>query len=286
LYLLLAPFFLILAGCTRPPDVVSLHASVVTAMQDGELEQARKLLDKAYGKGVFLAHPANPDTLIRSGISQADADRLRLLQSEILLEQGKAPAALDLLTYLQDPHDPESHLRWMVNRAVALNRMDEQVQSWDLLKTVELDSGNPAFSELSLKANLLRGSLLARFNKFDEAEAKYRETASIAQRDGRPFYRTAALVNLSELNLRRQRYDACVEHALQALESGDGRLAARIHNNLGIAYFRLGDLDRAEKHEAEAVTISRKSGDTHTLADALGNLANVDIEQRKFVDAV
>jgi len=283
---LLTPFLFFLAGCTKPPEVASVHASVVSALQDGELEHAQSLLDKAFGKGVLLAPPANPDTLIRSGISQPDADRLRLLQCEILLEQGKNPVALELLEHLQDPRDPELHLRWLVNRAVALNRMDKLDQTRELLEKIDRDSGNLASSESVLKANLLRGNLLIQTNQFEKANSLFRKTAAIAQREGLPFYQGAALMNLSRSSLRQRRYDESLDYSSQVLEMGNRRLAAGVHNNLGIAYYRLGNLEEAEQHESQAIDLSKKSGDTRTLADALGGLANVDIELRKFDAAV
>jgi CHAT domain-containing protein/Tfp pilus assembly protein PilF len=267
-----------MASCTKPPEVAFVHASVVSALQDGELEQAQQVLDKAFGKGVLLVPPPNPDTLIRSGISQSDADRLRLLQSEVLLEQGNAPAALELLSHLRDPTDPESHLRWLVNRAVALSKTDKVDQAIAMLEQVDRESGNLTSSEPVLRARLLRGNILSGSNQFEKADALFRETASIAQRDGRPFYRGAALMNLSASSRRRRRYDESVDYALQALESGNRRLAAGIHDNLGIAYYRLGNLKEAEQHETQAIELSRKSGDTRTLANALGGLANVKIE--------
>jgi CHAT domain-containing protein len=282
---LLAPFLIILAGCTKPPDVVSLHASVIAAMQNGELEQAQILLDKAFGKGVFLSSPANPDTLIRPGLSQTDVDRLRLLQSEILLEQGNNPDALKLLDHIQDPHDPESHLRWLVNRAVVLNRIGKTDQARALLQMFDTDSGTLASTELVLKANLLRGNLISQSDekdKYEKVSALFRETASIAQREALPFYEGAALMNLSRLSLQRRRYDESVDYSLQVLETGNRRLAAGAHNNLDVAYYFLGNLEKAEQHGAQAIDLSQKSGDTRTLSDALGNLANVNIEQRKF----
>src|SRR5688572_28668057 len=123
----------VLVSCSSPPAVDSVDSSVTAALQSGELEHAQKLLDDAVGKGVLQGAPANPDPLLASGVSQADADRFRLLQSEVLLEQGKAPAALELLAHLKDPEDPHSHLRWIVNRAVASSRVDKVDEAKALL---------------------------------------------------------------------------------------------------------------------------------------------------------
>jgi CHAT domain-containing protein len=285
----LAPFLIILAGCAKPQDVVSLHESVVAAMQNGELERAQFILDKAYGKGVLLTPPANPDTLIRPSLSQADVDRLRLLQSEILLEQGNNPDALKLLDHIQDPHEPESHLRWLVDRAVVLNRIGKTDEARAQLQIFDKDSGTLASTGLVLKANLVRGNLISQSDakdKYEKVSALLRETASVAKRENLPFYESAALMNLSRLSLQRRRYDESVDYSLQVLDTGKRRLAAGAHNNLDVAYYFLGNLEKAEQHGSQAIELSQNSGDTRTLADALGNLANVDIEQRKFDAAV
>ena len=265
---------------------MSLDASVVNALYDGEFEKAQGLLDKAIGKGVLLAPPGNPDALVRSGISQTDADRLRLLQSEVLSEQGKYREALAVLDHLPDPHDPELHRRWLIDQAVVLNRSGKSNQAQALLQKFDADSGDLASTELKLKANLLRGSFLIKPGQYENANALFRETALAAQRDGLPFYRAAALINLSFNSLRQRRYDESVDYSLQVLETGNRRLAAGARNNLGVAYYGLGNLDEAEKYGSQAIDLSKKSGDARTLADALGNLANVNLEQRKFDAAV
>jgi CHAT domain-containing protein len=286
----LAPLLLLLANCSRPPDVQSLQSSVTAALQGGELEQAQTLLDAVFGKGALQSSPASPDTLLAAGVSQPDADRLRLLQSEILLEQGKAPDAMKLLGQIREPGDPASRLRWMVNRAVALARIDKVDQATALLDQFDRESGKSASSETVLKANLLRGSLLLRSRQFGPADALFREAAATAQETGLPFYRAAALLNLSVSSLRRLRYDESVEYSLQALESGTRaghrQLVAAMHNNLGIAYYRLGNLEQAEQHATQSIEQSRKAGDTRTLANALGGLANVYMELGKAASAV
>jgi CHAT domain-containing protein len=272
---LLLPVLCLLASCSKPPDAAAVHASAVRAIQDGELKQAQELLDKAFGSGKLLKPSSNPDPLIVAGISQSDADRLRLLQSEILLEQGKAPAALELLDQLPDPQEPESHLRWLVNRAVALSKTDKLERATAALDQLDRESGALGSSEPVLKAQLLRGNLLVRARMFDQADALFQKTASIAEHSDLPFYRSAALLNLSLSSLRRRRFDESVEYSRKALESGNRRLEASINNNLGIAYYRLGDLEKAEHHEVQAIDQASKAGDARTQADALGGLANV-----------
>jgi CHAT domain-containing protein len=283
---LLAPVLFILASCSKPPDVVSLHASVVAAMQGDELEKAQGLLDSALGKGVLLLPPANPDTLIRPGISQSDADRLRLLQSEILFEQGNSPEAQKLLDHIPDPHDPELHLRWLIDQAFVLYRTGKSNPAQELLKKFDADSEGKASTELLLKADLLRAILLGKSGKLKSANSLLRETAAAAQRNGLPFYQGAALINLSNNSVQMRRYDESVDYSSQALATGNRRLAAGAQNNLDLAYYSLGNLEKAELHGRQAIDLSRKSGDALTLATSLGTLANVEIEQRKFDEAV
>jgi hypothetical protein len=211
---LLLPVFCLIASCSKPPDVAAVHTSVVRAIQDGELKQAQDLIDSAFGKGKLLLPPSDPDPLLVAGISQPDADRLRLLQSEILLEQGKAPAALELLDELHDPQDPELHLRWLVNRAVALSKTDKIEKATAALDQLDRESGTLDSSEPVLKARLLRGSLLIRSRQFDRADTLFQKTASTAKSSGLPFYRSAALLNLSLSSLRRRRFDEWVEYSL------------------------------------------------------------------------
>lgn len=286
----LIPLMIFLVSCSRPPSVDSVDSAVTAALQSGDLEHAQKLLDDAVGKSVLQVAPADPDPLLARGVSQADADRLRLLQSEVLLEQGKAPAALELLALLKDPEEPRSHLRSIVNRAVALARVDKVDEAQALLDQFDKRPDRLASPALVLKAGLLRGALSLRGGQFDQADTVFRVAALSARQADLPFYRAAALLNLSASSLRRRRYDESVEHALQALDSGtragNRQLVAAIHNNLGIAYYRLGDLEKAERYETQSIEQSRKAGDSRTLANALGGLANIYMGLDNFSGAV
>ena len=274
---LLIALLILLASCSGPPSVDAVDSAVTAALQSGDLEHAQKLLDDAVGRGALA-------------VSQADTDRLKLLQSEVLLEQGKAPDALKLLADLKEPQEPSSRLRWIVNRAVACSRTDKVDEAKALLDQFDKSPDGLASTALVLKARLLRGGLLLRTRQFEQADSLFRESAVSAERADLPFYRAAALLNLSASSLRRRRYDETVEHALKALDSGtragNGRLVAALNNNLGIAYYRLGDLERAERHERQSIEQSRKAGDSRTLADALGGLANIYIELGNSAAAV
>jgi CHAT domain-containing protein/tetratricopeptide (TPR) repeat protein len=283
---LLALFVFLLASCSKPPEVKSVEAAVIKALHDSEVVHAQKLLDDTYGKGVLLSPPAVPDPLIQSGLSQSDADRLRLLQSEVLSDQSMHQEALELLDHMQDPHDPELHVRWMVDRAVSLKRTERQDEAKALLEKVNLDSGSPASWEVVLKGNLLRGNILLDSRETLKAATIYLQTASNAERNGVTFYRDAAFMNLSLLRQKQKRYDEAADYSLKVLDTGNRRLAPGVHDNLGMMYYRLGDLEKAELHGKLAIDLSKNSGDTRTLADSLGNLANVQIEQRNFDEAV
>jgi tetratricopeptide (TPR) repeat protein len=187
---------------------------------------------------------------------------------------------------MQDPQDPELHARWVVDRAVAFYRTERRDEATALLEKVNLDYGSPASSETVLKANLLRGNLLTQSREPGKAANIYLQTASVAQRDGMTFYRDAAYMNLSLLRLKQRRYDEAADYSLKVLETGNRRLAPGVHNNLGMMYYRLGNLEKAELHGTQAIDLSQKSGDLRTVADAMGNLANVQIEQHKFDAAV
>src|SRR5262245_34382209 len=128
---------LILTGCSRRPSAEDVDSAVTAALQSGDLEHAQKLLQDAVAKGALQ-------------VSRADADRLRLLQSEVLLEQGKAPDAMELLAHLDEPEEPQSQLRWLVNRAVASSRVDKVDEAKALLDQFDKRSEGLASTALVL----------------------------------------------------------------------------------------------------------------------------------------
>lgn len=84
----------------------------------------------------------------------------------------------------------------------------------------------------------------------------------------------------------RRAIDEYLVHALvvqNKLESPQGR--ADVLNAMGVAYHRLGELDRAAEQYAQAAELRRQVGDRRGYATSLGNQAAIDVVRGRFDEA-
>jgi CHAT domain-containing protein/tetratricopeptide (TPR) repeat protein len=252
-------FLAALAGCSRQQSATEAYSEAWNAFREGKLELAQKLTEAA--------------------LKNQKTDPLSLLQSEILLSRGQAPHARELLDRMSDPPVPLNHLRWLVDRATALSRLGQRDKAIELLDEVDRTSGDNSNSDPVLTGRLLRGAMLARSGRFEQADQVLEKTAALAANAGDSFNQAAALLNLSYSKFKSGHYDESLNYSRPALEAGRKAHARRIealaNNNLGMAYTVLRDLTRAEQYQNQAVTQLREIGDLRNLQIALGELGNV-----------
>jgi CHAT domain-containing protein/Flp pilus assembly protein TadD len=253
------------AACSRRP-ASEVYSEAWETFHRGNLAKAKKLVDA----GVQSHLSDEPGSLVP----------LRLLQIEILLGRGEAGAGQRLLDELPDPRDPLLHLRWLVDRADALTKLDQLSKAAALLDEVDQAAGDYATTEPVLRGQLLRGgAILGRTGHAPEGEELLKKTAALAVEVGDPYIQASALSNLAFIKFQQERYDESLDYGRPALELAEkfhfGRVAGSANNNLGMAYTILRDLDRAEEGLNKAITQLRNIGDRRNLENALGNLGNV-----------
>ncbi len=254
---------LVLAGCARQPSTEEVYAQAWKAFRQGRLDQALKAVDPAL-KSYRLDD--STDTVVR----------LRLLKAESLLAKTQPRDAQSLLDQVKDPQETALHLRWLADQAEASAKTGHTDKAIVLLDRLDREASPDSHDDSVLKGRLLRGSILARTGHLGPAEDVLRKTADQAAEAGDAFNQAAALGNLSSCKIREDRFDESLEYSSQALglagKAQAGRLVAMANDNLGIAYGALGDLDRAEQHQNQAVQGLREIGDLRNLADSLGAL--------------
>ncbi len=262
------------AACSRAPSPETAYAEAWDAFRQGKLERAQTIADSA----------------LKSRPASSLLEPLRLLQIEILLARGRARSAETLLNSLSDPPDALLHLRWLVDRADAASKLDRSADAFGLLDEVDRTAGTYASSDPVLKGRLLRGAMLARQHRFEQADEVLQEASMRAAGAGDAFNQGGALLNLSFSTYSQGRYDESVNYGLSALAAAEkvqaGRLAGLANNNLGMAYTVLHDLDRAEARLNTAMSQLREAGDQRNLENALGNRGNVRLQTRNPKSAV
>ena len=258
-------------ACSRPPSPSAAYSDAWNALRQGKLEPAQKLVDSA-----LKNHKNERDEAIQP---------LRLLQTEILLARGQAQQAQDLLNALPDPQAPLLHLRWLVDRADAASKLEQGDQAIVLLDEVDRTAGGNANTDPVSRGRVLRGAILARAGRFDDAEQVLEQAAIRAGDAGDTYNQAGALINISFSKYNRRRYDESLNYSRPALEAAEkahfSRVAGIANNNLGMAYSVLRDSDRAEEYLNKAIAELREIGDLRNLANALGNLGNVHLQTHK-----
>jgi CHAT domain-containing protein len=263
--------FLAAVACSRPPSPQAAYSEAWNAFHQGKLEPAQKLVDAA-----LKNHQAGQEEVL---------EPLRLLQTEILLARGQARHAQDLLSALPDPRVPLLHLRWLVDRADAASKLEQAGQAVALLDEVDRTAGSNVDTDPVLRGRILRGGILARAGRFDDAEPVLKQAAARAGDAGDTYNQVGALVNISFSKYTQRLYDESLNYSRPALEAAEKahfyRVAGVANNNLGMAYTVLRDLDRAEEHLNKAIAELRETGDLRNLEKALGNLGNVHLQAHK-----
>lgn len=252
----------LLAACSPAPEAAT-YDTAWTAFRQGRLVDAQAQVEQA-----LAAQPRDLE--------------LQLLHAEILLSRGQVRQGLDLIDSIPEPADRSLKLRWMADRAEALDKTGRAPEVMPLLDEIDRLAGQEP-SDAAFKARQMRAVLLVGASRNAEAEEVLRDVAARAAKANDSFNQAAALLNFSFSKVRAERYDDSLAYSISAVRAAELaaslRLAAVANNNLGIAYTVLGDLQRAEQHIEMSVRDLRETGDARNLIDALGELGNVHLRK-------
>jgi CHAT domain-containing protein len=192
------------------------------------------------------------------------AARFHLLEAEVLLRRGMSDDALRLLhTYHFPPDNPEDAIRKLVIESVALARQHQSSladQRLTLAESLCKNTSNLACGE----AMQARGVMAASEDRIPDARRAFLGTLVIARSLHDQYLESTASLNLGWLALQVEHFDESVDWSTHAyrisleLEAED--LAENISGNLGWAYFKLGDAERALELFVEAEHRAAKLG--------------------------
>ncbi len=129
-----------------------------------------------------------------------------------------------------------------------------------------LGSEHPSIGELFLYV----GNLLREVGDLDAAQLKFEQSLAIFEQADPDSIETAGvLFSLGVLSTEQKQYSAAITAYLGSLQIHKARgstnsVKAEILNNIGIAYFEMRELDKAQVYHAEAlVSLRQELGDDH-----------------------
>ncbi len=212
--------------------------------------------------------------------------KFKLLEAESLLWRGQYSEVLTLLDSENLSTAPtETVISIQTLRGIAHARQldlatakDEFDQAERLCNPPEAASCGEAFQG--------RGIFALGQNQFSEAQRYLELALSFAKARGDHFLETTSLVNLGGVLVQEGHFDEAIDRsnaaylASTALEAGDDALAAQ--ENLGWAYYRLGDSERALHLMLEAEKHAGQLGDVYDQENALTNIGYIYMDARSF----
>jgi CHAT domain-containing protein len=263
------PLALALAGCSRQPapDPDSIFRQATLLRQRGDTQQALTLIER--GAAPFANHPQSEWHW-----------KFRLLKAEVLLTQGKAGDASELLQERPStlPDSPELRARLLLDQGVAefsLSHFPESKRLFD--QSLQLAKDHPLPS-LVAEIQLRRGAALARLGDAAASEADLQDSLRLARQSNDTYLEATVLGNLGFSRMTTARYDEAVswfDQSLLLLDKLQAKVAtARALNNVGYCYNRLGQPEKAIPLFERAARLAADAGDLTDRYLSLGRLGD------------
>jgi tetratricopeptide (TPR) repeat protein len=256
---------LLCVACRRePPRYVAdtSYQRAEASFQHGDLKGALKRVD---------------DALLVAGDRDADTFwHFRLLKSEILIWQGLNRDAIALLKPGDFPEPRSAVLA--ARRSTLLGMAESNLQQLALAdQTFRATEKMNGAESPEVMGDLLQG----------EAKlAAFRRALQIAQEHDQPFLASRALGNLGMLQMQQYHYADAVDlfnSALAAAQKVDAQAAiVKLTVNLGWAYLRMGDFERASELFEELEKRSEELGMITDQTTALMSIAAIRFDQHYF----
>jgi CHAT domain-containing protein/Tfp pilus assembly protein PilF len=220
------------SSCEGSPQVVFDHAN--HAYQHGDLKQSRKEASQAYER----FRVSNPDW----------AWRFRVLEAKAALSTDPPEEVLKLLKSEPVPSQPDLAIPVLTQIGVAniyQRNFSEGRRSLD--EAQNLCDKYPAAS----CGDVLQARALLASQQTDSASAEqlYQRSLLFARSHGDKFLEATSLLNLGDESLAAAHFDEAIDRSLaasQAAKTAGAKVVEQIAlGNIGWAYYRLGDADRA-----------------------------------------
>ena len=252
-----------------------MYDRVRLAFVHGNLEQSQK----EAGEGFEQFRKSSPEW----------AFKFRLLQAESMLWRGLSDEALTVLTDQSvSSHDPESTITQLALLGAAythvgpLSKAASTLADADRLCSI---SDRPSCADV-LRAD---GVLAIERGRLDEARQFFERTLLSARLRQDEFLEANALLNLGVTSLRQEFSDDCIDWSEKAyslaVKLGAEDLAQTAMGNLGAAYYRLGDLEKAHSIFTEAEARAIQDGDVTNQVTWLTNLASIEADHGNYIRA-
>ena len=258
---------------TEGPQAVLEHARLT--FQHGDLIHSQQEAEAGYRR--FL------------GSSPEWAWKFRILQAESLLWRGKYPEVLALLDSQARTSAPQDTIIPILTlRGIAHARqLDLEAATRDFEKAERLCT--PPAAAGCGEAFQGRGLFDLGQNQFLAARQQFELSLSFARAHGDRFLEATSLLNLGGALVKEGRFDEAIDRSDAAYKAsialGAGDIALAAQENVGWAYYRLGDSERALQLLLEAEKRADQLGDVFDQENGLTNVGYIYMDAHDFIQA-
>ncbi len=211
--------------------------------------------------------------------------KFRILEAKAALWRGLNQEVLTLLQSDPLPDEQEFAIPVLTLVGVADVNMHRFPQAKELLDSADQRCRTAALPSCAYLLEA-RGLLESELNHSEAAEQLYKLSLAAALSQGDRFLESDSLLNLGAESLSKGRFDEAIdrsEAAYQVAKSIDAKnLELVLEANIGWAYYKLGDSERALDLFIDSEQRAAQLSDVFDQENALTNIGYIYMDSRKF----
>jgi len=270
---LISPGIVSLTRCSRRETAEAAYQHARQTFISGDLKRSR-----AESHAGYIRFTSDPHW----------AWKFQTLEAQTLLWQGNYPEVLKLLaSSLKESSTPDAAVEILTLRGIAHGRQHDLVVGRRELEDakklcLQIENGcGEVYQGL--------GVFALGQNQFSEARTSFEQALSVAKVTGDRFLESNSLLNLAGALVKEGRFDEAIDRlgpasdAAASIGAEDLMLAAR--ENLGWAYYRLGDSERASGLLVAAQKRAEQFHDDYANENALTDIGYIQFDQGHLDEA-
>jgi CHAT domain-containing protein len=261
-----------LSACSRRPDPQTAFEHVTQTLVHGDVVAAANEAERSYRR----YHSISPEWAWKFTIVRANALYRGGMYTEVLTALASEPTPLP-------PGQLALKERWLEGLAYSsLHRFPEAEQTFE--DAERLCAGSSDL--VCLDVTSARGTLEMERGHYSQAQVFFERVLASARANRDRLWEASALLDLSWSALEQTHFDEALDWANTArrisISQGFAGLAQTALGNMGWAYYKLGDSDKAYGMFTEARRQAEKLGDITDQVRWITAAAYIDLDASRF----
>jgi CHAT domain-containing protein/Tfp pilus assembly protein PilF len=214
------------------------------------------------------------------------ASRFLVLEAKATLARGLFPGVLELLRSRPlSSGQPDLEVSALTLAGVANVHLRHLPEAERLLNQADKRC-SAAITESCGDLLQARGVLADEQNQLDSAEVMYERSLAFARSHHDRYLESTSLLNLGNESLNQERFDEAIdrsEEGYRVAKAADARIPELVMlGNMGWAYYKLGDSEKALELSVESEKAADQLKDVYDQENALTNIGYIYMDARKL----